>query len=414
MGQGRVSAARSVRARCRALLGLAAGLWAGSSAAQDEPASLTAAPVELHAFVSQGFILSAKNEYLATSRRGSLEFSEVGLNLTKPLPENLRLGVQLFAHDLGPFGNFAPQFDWYYLDWRPRDEFGIRVGRLKMPFGLYNELNDIDAARVPILLPQSIYQADHREYLFALAGGELYGDVHLGDAGSLEYRGYGGTLPGQLPSGPQQPGVSVVRAAVPYVYGARLLWSTPLDGLVAGYSGQAVRFDVDYALDPAVRAVLEGATILPPGLVNPLAVKFRVTRWIASLQYVAHDLDFSAEYSRWTGVFYSPAPALFPRHTVNERYYAMASYHLSSWFTPGVYYSAYFPNVKDRGGRESHQKDLAVTTRYDLTDHWLIKLEGHLMFGTATLDNKQLNGGVEQKNLAPTWGVLLVKTTAYF
>jgi hypothetical protein len=36
------------------------------------------------------------------------------------------------------------------------------------------------------------------------------------------------------------------------------------------------------------------------------------------------------------------------------------------------------------------------------------------MFGTAALDNAQLNGGNEQKTLAPTWGVLLIKTTAYF
>lgn len=412
MGQGRVFTARGTRVRCWALFGLAAGLWSGSSAAQDEPASLTAAPVELHAFVSQGFILSAKNEYLANSKSGSLEFSEVGVNLTKPLPENLRLGVQLFAHDLGPFGNFAPQFDWYYLDWRPRDEFGIRIGRLKMPFGLYNELNDIDAARVPILLPQSIYQADHREYLFALAGGELYGDLHLGQAGSLEYRAYGGTLPSQPPGA--KPGLTVTRAAVPYVYGARVLWSTPLDGLLAAFSVQAVRFDWDVVIDPALSGVLEMAGALPSGLSSPIAVKFRVPRWITSLQYAAHDLDFSAEYSRWTGRFYSPAPALFPPHTVNERYYAMASYHASSWFTPGLYYSGYFVNLQDRHGRENYQHDLAVTTRYDLTDHWLFKLEGHLMFGTAALDNKALNAGAEQSTLAPTWGVLLVKTTAYF
>ncbi|MEO8178692.1 MAG: hypothetical protein ABI895_07655, partial [Deltaproteobacteria bacterium] len=70
--------------------------------------------------------------------------------------------------------------------------------------------------------------------------------------------------------------------------------------------------------------------------------------------------------------------------------------------------------VKDRHGREAYQHDLAVTTRYDLTDHWLLKLEGHLMFGTAALDNELLNRGADQNTLAPTWGVFLIKTTAYF
>ncbi|MEO8185109.1 MAG: hypothetical protein ABI895_40400, partial [Deltaproteobacteria bacterium] len=331
----------SVRgAGCRGVA-LAALLWSSSSAAQEEPPSLASLPLELHGFVSQGFILSAKNEYVATSKTGSLELAEAGVNLTKTLPQNLRVGVQLFAHDLGPFGNFNPELDWYYLDWRPKDGLGIRVGRLKMPFGLYNELNDIDAARVPILLPQAIYQADHREYLFAQAGAELYGDVRLGNVGALEYRLYGGTLPGELPPGPPRPGMGLTRVAVPYVYGGRVLWSTPIDGLVAGFSAQAVRFDFDFALDPAVRTALETGLLLPAGLVNPLRVKFRVPRWIASVQYAAHDLDLSAEYSRWTGLFYSDAPVLFPPHTTNERYYALASYHVSSWFTPGLYYSGY-------------------------------------------------------------------------
>src|SRR6476659_5545102 len=173
-----------------------------------------------------------------------------------------------------------------------------------------------------------------------MAGGELYGDVHLGEAGSLEVRAYGGTLPGQLPG--SKPGLTVTRSAVPYVYGARLLWSTPLDGLVAGFSAQAVRFDWDVTLDPALVSILEPAGLLPPGLTYPMLVQFRVPRWVASLQYAAHDLDLSAEYSRWTGQFHSPAPALFPPHIVNERYYAMASYHVAPWFTPGLYYSGYF------------------------------------------------------------------------
>ena len=47
---------------------------------------------------------------------------------------------------------------------------------------------------MPILLPQSVYPVSSRESLFAQTGGELYGEVPLGAAGSLEYRLYGGTI----------------------------------------------------------------------------------------------------------------------------------------------------------------------------------------------------------------------------
>ena len=58
--------------------------------------------------------------------------------------------------------------------------------------------------------------------------------------------------------------------------------------------------------------------------------------------------------------------------------------------------------------------DVAATLRFDLNAHWLLKLEGHVMRGTAALDNRALNGGAERKDLEATWGVFLLKTTAYF
>jgi hypothetical protein len=408
----------------RAFRGLGAALlvssgvlaWPGVSAAQEEPSLTSTSDVEIHGFVSQGFILSTKNEYLARSKHGSFEFSEAALNFTKGLTDELRLGFQIFAHDLGPIGNYRPQFDWYYLDYRPWNWLGIRAGRLKVPFGLYNELNDVDVARVPILLPQSIYPVDHREFLFAQAGAELYGDLRLGAVGSVEYRAYGGTLTSDLAL-PPPAGLTPREVNVPYLYGGRLLWSTPIDGLSAAASGQAARFDAYYDFDPALRALFEQLTILPVGLTYPIPIKFRVTRWVASLAYTAHDLDLAAEYSRWTGDFYSDAPLLFPPHTVNERYYAMGAYRVFDWFTPGAYYSRYFIDVEQREGHTRYQHDLAVTLRFDLTPNWLLKLEAHSINGTAGLENRDLNGlnrGVDAEDLTRRWAVFLLKTTAYF
>jgi hypothetical protein len=398
---------------CTLLAGLVLGIWAHPSSAQEEPSTTAEPPVDIHGFVSQGFIWSAKNEYLAKAKRASVEFSEAAINFTKSPIEKLRLGFQLFAHELGPIGNYRPQLDWYYLDYRAADWLGVRFGRTKLPFGLYNEINDIDVARVPILLPQSIYPVDHREFLYAQTGGELYGDVRLGAAGALEYRAYGGTLSPDLPNAPQ-PGINVSDVGIPYLYGGRLSWSTPLDGLLAGFSGQATRFDGSYSFDPAVQAVFETLGILPTGITYPTRIKFRVTRWVASLQYAANDWDLSAEYSRWIGDFYSPAPLLFPPHTVNERYFAMASYRVSSWFSPSLYYSAYVENVKDRDKRGAYQRDLALTTRFDINANWLFKLEGHLIRGSAALDNPALNGGASRDTLEQAWGMFLIKTTAYF
>src|SRR5260221_10535223 len=63
-----------------------------SKAAPTEDAEPTAleTPVQVHAFVSQGLIKTTKNNYLVQSERGSLEFTEAGVNFTKELTDKLR------------------------------------------------------------------------------------------------------------------------------------------------------------------------------------------------------------------------------------------------------------------------------------------------------------------------------------
>ncbi len=367
--------------------------------------------LQVHAFISQGFIQSSGNNYLSYSQRGAFDYTEAAVNITANLTDNLRVGGQLFSRDLGPNGTFIPQFDWAYLDYRFRDWFGVRAGRVKIPFGLYNEGSEADQARVPVLLPQSIYPIDHQDYLLAETGGEVYGNFRLGRAGALEYRAYGGTL--QVTPPASSPGITVANLSVPYVWGGWLAWSTPIDGLLLGGSFQDLRFDWDYDIASALSGPLEMVGLLPKGFTGTLPVQFRVTFYVASAEYQTGDLTLSSEYSRWVGDFDSAAPALLPPNTVNERYYVMASYRVSSWFTPGIYYSAYYPNIHQRSGRQNYQNDLAVTARYDLNKHWLVKLEGHFMDGTADLDSS-LKGGQDLSKLTKDWGVLLVKTTAYF
>ncbi len=360
--------------------------------------------------MSQGAIKSTDNNYLVESARGSLEFTEAGINFTKSLSEQLRVGVQLFARDLGPLGNYDARFDWFYLDYRFWDWLGMRAGRTKLPFGLYNETSDIDAARVPVLLPQSLYPTANRDYLLAQTGGELYGYVPVGALGQLEYRLYGGTVFFDTAEASSQIG----EVSVPYLGGGRLMWLTPLTGLSVGGSIQALRLDIDYLPPPEVVEPAQTAGALPADFDGTVAVQVPAVLGVASLEYSANDWLVAAEYSRWRVSLKSDVPALLPESdSTSERGYLMTSYRLSRWFVPGVYYSVLFNDVKDRQGREAYQHDVAFTTRYDINQHWLVKLEGHYMHGTAALSTS-LNDSKPLSELAEDWGLFLLKTTAYF
>ena len=85
--------------RCRSLRHTAATIAtalatiAGASEATAQHLELPDAP-EAHAFVSQGFIVTSANDYLADSSRGSFEFAEAGITVSSALSDRLRVGAQ--------------------------------------------------------------------------------------------------------------------------------------------------------------------------------------------------------------------------------------------------------------------------------------------------------------------------------
>src|SRR5258708_25047312 len=81
--------------------------------------------LQLHGFISQGYLLSSANNYLAKTSSGSFEFSEVGLNFTLPATDRLRLGLQLFTRQLGPLGDYKTVLDWYSLGYHWRHWLGV-------------------------------------------------------------------------------------------------------------------------------------------------------------------------------------------------------------------------------------------------------------------------------------------------
>jgi hypothetical protein len=389
---------------------LAIALQGAAARAEDDPSAL-----QVHGFVSQGYIKTTSNNYLTQSARpqGSVDFTEVGINFTKPLGDRLRVGIQIFAHDLGPQGNYAPQLDWYYLDYRLFDWLGIRAGKTKLPWGLYNEANDVDAGRVPVLLPQSVYPVSSRDFLFAQTGAELYGDLQLASAGSLEYRLYGGTIFLNA----NDTSAQLRGFEVPYEGGARLMWRPPVDGLQLGASAQILRFDFDFAPTAEQTAQYQMAGQLPADFSGVISAKIPIKLWVASVEYQKEHLSLAAEYTR-SYLDYETNLVLPQTKVVNQGGYVMGAYQVASWFTPGIYYSATFPNIHAKtppgtDSRSSYQHDVAATLRYDITSNWLLKLEGHFMHGTAGL-NPALNDNRPLASLTKDWGVFLVKTTGYF
>jgi hypothetical protein len=390
---------------------------------EPEPDLFTLPPVALHGFVSQGAFVSTANDYLGHSSRGSLELTEAAINVSTEPADRLRVGLQLFARDVGYLGDLQLGVDWAYLDYAYRPWLGIRAGRVKIPFGLYNEFSDVDSARLPILLPQGVYPIATRDLLLAQNGFAIYGTLELAPLGAFDYQAFVGSL--FVDERLSISGVSRITGAdSKYLTGGQLHWRPPVEGLRLGGSIILADLELHLALDAAATQAVIDAGLAPPGFDGAYTVEFDpASLWIGSLEYVRDDWQVTAEYSRWQQrVRSSLDPVPTERKLDSERFYAMASYRVSDALEAGLYYAVKFADTHDRGGDGPQftdpdgrhraawawQRDLALSLRYDVDDAWLWKVEGHFIDGLADL--------VKAQNPEPTrfWGLVLVKTTVSF
>jgi hypothetical protein len=200
------------------------------------------AEVDIHGFISQGYLWSDENNFLsAETEDGSMEFNELGINFSKQVTDYLRIGVQFFSRDLGKTGNNSIVVDWAYGDYRWKDWLGFRVGLMKMPHGLYNDIRDQDMLRTAILLPQSVYPEIQRDYYTRMWGGEIYGNIFTDKLGSFSYRALVGThnpdtensgLAIEIEGGGF---INVDRFNHGIQYSGGFQWNTPIEGPVGSH-----------------------------------------------------------------------------------------------------------------------------------------------------------------------------------
>jgi hypothetical protein len=200
--------------------------------------------VDIHGFISQGYADASGNHEHTTKgfKDGSFEFNEMGINFSSEPADNLRVGMQFFAYDLGAVGNDEIILDWAYADYLVADYFGIRAGLLKIPHGLYNETRDIDMLRTNIFLPISLYGELWRDAFSRLKGGGIYGSL----PGGLSYQAVIGGQTANVEGGftksfEAQLDIDAERWKQDYAYVLNLLWTTPLPGIKLGVNHYNVR-----------------------------------------------------------------------------------------------------------------------------------------------------------------------------
>jgi hypothetical protein len=357
-------------------------------------------PVDFHGFVSQGFLYSSKYNYLGNSSQGSFKFTEAALNASfNPFPRT-RISAQAFTYDVGDAGNYDVVLDYAQVEYTFNDYFGIRAGRIRRPQGLYNDIQDVDVARTFVLLPQGIYDARWRDFYASLDGGEFFGTLPLRQAGSLSYEIYGGMVNPSLHGG----AANQIRDSLPASghldsldsaeeFGGQLWWNTPVDGLRFGAAGGFVP------------VFTFNTTIQTPG--GPIHINDQTEALFEqySAEYLWKSWTFQTElYFR----DYYPKSAAPDTHLLT--WYGSAAYRFNKWFEAGGYYTEYYGDTTQPDNSLLYQKDAALALRFDATEWWTFKVEGHYIRGTGLLEDTADNPVQNGKG----WWLLDLKTTFSF
>jgi hypothetical protein len=345
--------------------------------------------IQIHGYATQGFIYTTNNNIFTTnSSNGSPAWTEAVVNVTaQPIPK-LRFGVQARYFLLGNFGN-AITLDWAAADYKSNDKFGIRVGKVKTPSGLFNEVQDIDPSYAWALLPQSIYPLVSRNSLLSHYGGVVYGTLKLGSSvGKLEYRGWGGERviasdDGYLLS-QREAGVELPNGLSGVTYGAALHWRAPLPGLTIGASdSKQNQWVAQLTAGP-----LSGTQTLHPFNIPNYFAKYEKDRWMIAGEYTRLPVHLN--------VALTEVPTSYIQ--VDDRsWYGMATFKATGKLTLGLYDSQSIDHQAALGPAR-YSKDWTFSGRYDFGQFLYAKAEEHIVDGTYYGYDADANPGGLQPN----------------
>mgnify|MGYP003382453702 CR=1 FL=1 len=338
-------------------------VWPASHLAADESDwgafwdQLQGERLQVHGFASLTGVKTSANRFYGDSPNGTLDAAEVGLNASYQLNSRILFAGQVLSRMAGDMYDGTPALDYALVDLTLAEtdshSFGLRLGRLKNPIGLYNETRDVPFTRPSIFLPQVVYFDKVRNLMLSTDGAMFHGDLSTGHGRytltlgggqpvtdeNLEWVFLGDDLPGKL----NPRGVSWVGS---------LWYSTLNERLRLGVSGLSTQL----SYNP------RGQGDLGPGQTS-------FTYLILSAQYNTERWTLSSEYARLP-LHYRDYGDFFPyRDFDGEGYYLQAAYRLRPQLEVLARYEDGFADRNLRDGEVLSDQTGGLIPHFDFYDH---------------------------------------------
>ena len=340
---------------------------------------------QLHGFINQGFLKTDHNQFFGDSENGSWDFTDIGLAASIKPVKNLQISGQLLYRRAGEDSPDGVHLDYGLADLTlinsAQSGLGLRAGRVKNPYGFYNETRDITASRPSILLPESIYIDALRELFHTSDGANLYAYKTWGDK-LLSFDAVLGkpevtdssqdailavSLPGTLTD--EQLAVT------------RLMLEEDSGRWRLGYSYANLKADYQPSSPNPLVSGVDGCVEIT---LNLLSMEYNWNHWQATAEYQLRDIGYA-------GI----SPLHDGRSFTSEAYYLQTSYRVDQHWQWLLRYDQLYIDKSDKHGSQfttasdAYAQDWTIGVRYQIDRHWLVSAELHKVDGTAWLSSQE-------------------------
>lgn len=390
-------------------------------------------------YVSQGIIYSGDNPFFDDDTGWNANYRELGLNLTWSLNDKVRFAGQLLSRKAGDLDDGDPRIDFLLMDYQvyASEGFttGIRLGRVKNQYGIYNTTRDVPHGRPGVFVPPSVYFESLRDALISSDGGNVYFkwnneladislDIYGGEAHfeneALEYQLFQVDMPGGFED-PTGGGIHLV------------VQPKALSDLSLGVT--LIEIETEYEDAPSFGlADLPGAVAALT--VNPSSFPLYITNLEAeaemslySVQYAPGDWIFSGEYLtidielKETEILHAPVPADQFRDSFElNAWYLQAEWLASNKLSMYVRYEELYNNKDDKDGSDyamtnggnpvtQYNKAITLGTRWYFTPDLSLTAEYSTNEGAAFINGQ---AEVDYAALKEDWDLFILQMSFHF
>ncbi len=370
--------------------------------------------IQIHGFLSQALFSSSGNNIYGKSKDSvSAGLTEIGLNASYQALNVLSFSVQGLYRRAGAITGDAGEFhlDYSFADYtffrHQQGRVGIRGGRIKNPWGLYNETRDVSFTRPTILLPLAYFERS-RSLFLSIDGGQLYTDYNT-NFGDFSFKFNYGLMDANDPE--------LLKAISFFAQGRLVSDPSFVTQLTYDINASEYLFAISYADAKMHYNSSGGADPVFSGNVD-------IKSFMLSGQYNGEKFSFTSEYSlQWNeftqflGII--PMPNAKP---LSQHWYVQAGYRFLDNLQGTLRYGSTIQDISDKSGKKTHSttglpsslmftQNIVIGLRWDITPVWMLRAEYHRIHGTSTLS---LLENPEIQKLVKDWNIYALQMSYRF